>query len=226
MMMMFALKVLRIIYTIFLTNSSLALPFSLNLSGKSHSDKYWRALIKILIRDDYLKEESYASGFGSAVKLTSKGFSHIRKHSSSSTPLPLPLKLTSEFLDASKEETGLKTGKPSSASRTERVDILPPDVFYDDDDNDGYLNGGWEPRDLSYKNASKKSSQEINKTSQQSQQDAGMVEKLYQVNIDKIVASSFHQSLCAPGQLFLSQFLAYFHPPCFWPLFVVCMVPS
>jgi len=149
--------------------------------GKSHSDKYWRALIKILTRDDYLKEESYASGFGSAVKLTSKGFSHLRKHSSSSTPLPLPLKLTSEFLDASKEETGLKTGKTSSASRTERVDILPPDVFYDDDDNDGYLNGGWEPRDLSYKNASKKSSQEINETSQQSQQDAGMVEKLYQV---------------------------------------------
>ena len=96
-MMMFALKVISI-YTISLSDSTLALPFSLNLSGKSHSDKYWRALIKILIRDDYLKEESYASGFGSAVKLTSKGFSHLRKHSSSSTPLPLPLKLTSEFL--------------------------------------------------------------------------------------------------------------------------------
>ena len=103
-------------------------------SGKAHSEKYWKSLIKILLRDDFLKEEAFTGGFGSTLRLSAKGFSHLRNGAHSSNPLPLPLKLTSELLEAVKEETGLK--KPSSSSSSSscvaKIDILPPDDAADE----------------------------------------------------------------------------------------------
>merc|ERR1712096_391358 len=94
--------------------------------GKSHSDKYWKCLIQILIRSDLLKEES--AGFGSIIKISSKGVAHLRKaapssSSSSSSSLPLLVKVNSEFRDAAKKEVGLK--KPPPGSRIAKVGILP-----------------------------------------------------------------------------------------------------
>ena len=81
------------------------------------------------MRDDFLREEAFTNGFGACIKLTPKGFAHLRKHTASSSPTPLLLKLTSEFLDAAKEETGMKRVVTSSSSRIGRPDILPPQVF-------------------------------------------------------------------------------------------------
>ena len=118
-------------------------------SGKAHSEKYWKSLIKILLRDDFLKEEAFTGGFGSTVRLSAKGFSHLRNGAHSSNPLPLPLKLTSELLEAVKEETGLK--KPSSSSSSScvaKIDILPPDDAADESVKaDSSSSGGTQQKD-------------------------------------------------------------------------------
>jgi len=102
--------------------------------GKSHSDKYWRALIKILLRDGFLAEEMFSGSYGaySTIKNTAKGFGHLRK-CQSATSYPLPLKMTMELLDATKEETGLKKSTSKSSS-SRGPDILPPSASEDEGD--------------------------------------------------------------------------------------------